>query len=97
MANDYKNPIIEQSCNMNERKVFIVKKVLSKTVLESIVGEKAFLSGPHEMGINYNSAEEFGHYNPDFLTKLTETLTSVFSNKLFVDNTQALYNNQLKQ
>lgn len=75
----------------------IAKQVLSKAVLESIIGEKAFLSGPHEQGVNYNSAREFGRYNPKFLTKLQKSLASLFSNKVFVDNAQALYDSELKQ
>ncbi len=75
----------------------IASQVLGKSVLESIIGEKAFLSGPHEQGVNYNSAREFGRYNPKFLTKLHTSLASLFSNKIFVDNAQALYDRELKR
>lgn len=75
----------------------IAKQVLGKAVLESIIGEKAFLSGPHEQDVNYNSAREFGRYNPKFLTQLQKSLASLFSNRIFVDNAQALYDSELKQ
>jgi len=75
----------------------IAKKVMSKTSIESIVGEKAFLIGPHEDGISYTSAKEFGRYNPDFLMKLQRILTEIFNNKIFVARTQKLYDSQLKQ
>lgn len=75
----------------------VARQVLSKAVLESIVGEKAFLSGPHKKSVNYNSTREFGRYNPEFLTKLRQSLASLFSNKIFVDNAQALYDSELKQ
>lgn len=75
----------------------IAKQVLSKAVLESIVGEKAFLSGPHQQDIDYNSARTFGRYNPKFLTQLQKGLSSLFSSKVFVANAQALYDSELKQ
>lgn len=75
----------------------IAKQALGKSVLESIIGEKAFLSGPHKEDINYNSARDFGRYNPKFLTKLHTSLASLFSNKIFVDNAQALYDQELKR
>ena len=75
----------------------IAKQVLSKSVLESILGEKAFLSGPHEDGMDYNSSRKFGHYNPKFLTELQKHLANLYSNKIFVDYAQALYDSELKQ
>ena len=75
----------------------IAKQVLSKSVLESIIGEKAFLSGPHGEDMDYNSARKFGRYNPKFLTNLHKSLSSLFSSKIFVDNAQALYDSELKQ
>lgn len=74
----------------------IAKKVLSKSVLERIVGEKAFLSGPHESGINYDS-RDFGRYNPAFLTKLKGQLSTLYSNKIFIDKVQSFYDKELKQ
>ncbi len=75
----------------------IARQVLSKAVLEGIIGEKAFLNGPHAQGINYNSARDFGRYNPKFLNQLQKSLARLFNNKIFVDNAQALYDKELKQ
>ena len=46
------------------------KSYLSKELIEGIVGEKAFLSGPHSEGVNFTSETAFGHYNPKFVTEL---------------------------
>ena len=75
----------------------LYKKYLSKSILENIVGEKTFLSGPHKEELDFNSLAEFGHYNPIFLSKLNKKLTVLFSNKSLVNNTQSLYDSKLKQ
>ena len=75
----------------------IVKQVIAKATIENLVGEKVFLNGPHENSINFNSAKEFGRYNPDFLTKLRELLADTFANETFVVNAQGLYDSQLKR
>lgn len=74
-----------------------MKTNLSKAILEGIVQEKAFVSGPHGNGITFRSLNEFGHYNPKFLTKLQAQLTPLLNNKAFVNNVQAYYDEQLKQ
>ena len=52
----------------------IAQKVISVSVIESIVGEKVFVSGPHSYGVSYTSNKDFGRYNPKFLTKLNQLL-----------------------
>lgn len=74
----------------------IAQKVLSKAILENILGENAFLNGPHENGINYNS-RTFGYYNPAFLNKLKGQLVALYSNKIFVSSAQSFYDRELKQ
>lgn len=75
----------------------IAKEVISIAILENIVGEKVFLNKTHQQGISYTNATKFGHYNPDFLLKLHEILTQIFSNKVFIANIQPFYDNELKQ
>ena len=75
----------------------LFKKYLSKSILENIVGEKAFLEGPHVEEINFNSLKTFGKYNPVFLTKLGNKLKVLFANETFIKNTQSLYDSRLKK
>ncbi|GJM33843.1 MAG: hypothetical protein DHS20C18_28440 [Saprospiraceae bacterium] len=74
----------------------MAKSVLSKKMVEAIVGEKAFLSGPHTDEINYSSATAFGHYNPKFLTQLHKVLENTYHNKTFVAGFQSFYDQELK-
>jgi len=73
------------------------KKYLGISILESVVGEKVFLSGPHRTVLNYKSQDQFGHYNPLFLKKLGGNLKFLFQNKTFVKNAQAHYDTKLKR
>jgi hypothetical protein len=73
------------------------KKYLNISILESVVGEKVFLSGPHSAALNYKSPDQFGRYNPLFIKKLGENLQYLFKNKAFVKNAQAHYDSKLKQ
>ena len=74
----------------------LAKKYLSVRFLEEIIGEKVFVNGPHAEEIDFKS-EEFGYYNPKFLKKLYGNLKSLYSNKEFIESTQALYDSRLKQ
>ncbi len=43
--------------------------------VESAVGVKVFLSGPHRNGaLDFKATREFGHYNPEFLRRVIDTL-----------------------
>jgi len=75
----------------------ILKNVLSKSILEKIVGQPAFVSGPHANGVNFNHPTQFGHYNPRFLKSLTGLLSSVYQDKTFVKGASALYDYQFKR
>lgn len=75
----------------------IASQRLGKEVLEGIVGEKAFVSGPHTAGVNYFSNSTFGHYNPEFLQSLQKMLASTFASSTFVKSLQPLYDRELKQ
>lgn len=76
---------------------FIAKEVMGKSVIEGIVGEKAFVSGPHAYGVSYTSNKDFGRYNPKFLTKLEQMLEKAFSNQMLVNQFQSVYDSQLQQ
>jgi hypothetical protein len=75
----------------------VFKRDLSKSILESIVNEKAFLKGPHSEGLNFESKDTFGYYNPKFISKLQQRLNFLFNNQAFVENTQNFYDENLKQ
>jgi hypothetical protein len=75
---------------------FVAKSALGKKMVEEIVGENAFLSGPHADEIDYSSATSFGHYNPEFLKKLHQKLSATFDNPIFVKGFQSFYEEHLK-
>lgn len=75
----------------------ILKPLINPAILEELVGEKVYRSGPHRgANIDYTDEEAFGYYNPAFLKKLLPTLTSLSDNKLFVKSTQGLYNREFR-
>lgn len=73
------------------------KKYLSIAALEEIIGLKVFIKGPHTKGINFKSIADFGYYNPKFLIQLNRILKSIYKHRTFIENTQLLYNSQLKR
>jgi len=75
----------------------ILKADIGKAVLEKIIGEKAFLEGPHAKGMNFVSETKFGKYNPAFLTKLHAALAVILKNKKFVGTLQELYDQKFRE
>jgi hypothetical protein len=73
------------------------KPELGLFVVESIVGKKAFVKGPHTRGVNCSSDSSFGHYDPAFINRLQEVLKLTFNSKVFVDRFQPFYDQELKQ
>lgn len=69
----------------------ILKPKLGKKIIEKIIGEDVFVSGPHTEEVDYQSIIEFGNYNPIFLNKLKNTLTQVLEDKQFVAETKVYY------
>lgn len=65
-------------------------------VVESVLGMKAFVKGPHVQGIDCSSMNSFGHYNPAFLKRLHKIVDLTFSNKRFTSNFQPIYDAELK-
>ena len=78
-------------------KYYVLKAYVGLEIIESMIGEKAFVKGPHRQKINFDSDNEFGHYNPDFLTKLNERLERILKNETFISQTQNFYNQYFKQ
>lgn len=74
----------------------IFSKYLSKDILENIIGEKIFLSGPHLNDMNFDSYDKFGYYNPIFLKKLHKKIKLLISNDVFFKSTQDIYNEKFK-
>ena len=74
----------------------IFSKYLSKDILEKIIGEKIFLSGPHLNDMNFDSYDKFGYYNPIFLKKLHKKIKLLISNDAFFKSTQDIYNEKFK-
>jgi hypothetical protein len=75
---------------------FVVKKVMGLSVVEQLVGEKAFLNGPHQGVVDFGSTS-FGHYNPQFLGKLHDMLEETLDSQGFVQLLQPLYDRDLKR
>ncbi|MCB9082126.1 MAG: hypothetical protein H6555_10490 [Lewinellaceae bacterium] len=74
-----------------------VEKVLGKKVVEGIVGEKAFVKGPHQGQLDFKSRGSFGYYSPTFLTRLQSLLVQAYQNSVFVKTFQSFYNQELRQ
>ena len=65
-------------------------------IVESLVGKKAFLKGPHTQGVDCSDEYAFGYYNPVFLTELQSIVNLTFSNPQFVNRFQSLYDRALR-
>lgn len=74
----------------------IARKQVSLNFMEQLVGQPVFLKGPHQEEVDFNSGS-FGYYNPQFLERLKPILGEALQNKLFVENTRTLYDEELKQ
>jgi len=70
-----------------------MKSVLSLENLHHLAGESVFDSGPHSSdGIDFHSADSFGHYNPLFLKQVLQMLDTIFENKGTKEVVKAVYN-----
>ena len=75
----------------------MLKDYIGIEMLEKLSGEKVFLeSGAHTDGLNLNNANAFGHYNPQFVSTVHESLISFLMNDDAKESTQAFYNNNLQ-
>lgn len=77
-------------------KYAMLRSLVSIEKLGEIVGEPVYLEGPHEGEINYNSEDEFGHYNPAFLSQVKEILENADRNAAFHAVAQQVYDSKLK-
>jgi len=78
-------------------KYYIVKYDLSIKIVEDMVGEKVFLSGPHGDHFNFSSHKSFGYYNPDFLNEIETIFEEYNQNNRFKSLAQKFYDENLKQ
>jgi hypothetical protein len=65
-------------------------------IVESMVGKKAFLKGPHGRGMDCASEEAFGYYNPAFLRQLHSMVEMTVSNSAFASRFQPFYDEELR-
>lgn len=48
----------------------LLNQLASVSILEKAIGEKVFLNGPHQNGLDFFSSDSFGYYNPAFWEKV---------------------------
>ncbi|MEN0046632.1 MAG: hypothetical protein AAF806_06220 [Bacteroidota bacterium] len=58
----------------------LLKHVASIGLLEQAIGEKVFLTGPHEEQLNFFSDDSFGYYNPAFWEKVKTVIAHSLEN-----------------
>ncbi|MEM9847706.1 MAG: hypothetical protein AAF847_07440 [Bacteroidota bacterium] len=76
----------------------LLKNMASVAILEQAVGEKVFLSGPHEEGLNFFSEERFGYYNPVFWEKVKAVVAySLENDGVFKQLGKYIYDQHLKK
>jgi hypothetical protein len=76
----------------------ILKPLINPTTLGTLIGEPVYLSSPHSgADINFQSNDEFGYYNPDFLKKLTDYLNGAAQSAVLQKQLQDLYDREFKQ
>jgi N-acetylmuramoyl-L-alanine amidase len=75
----------------------VLKSVLNPQVLERLIGEPVFLSGPHDKGvIDFDAGDTFGRYNPAFLSKLEDYLRTGQQNDWLVKQLSGFYNEEFR-
>ena len=74
----------------------MAKKYVSLDVLEATYGVPVFLSGPHKGDMDFNSNTSFGHYNPEFISKVKADVKTVLANPFFRSLIKTAYTNYLE-
>jgi hypothetical protein len=75
----------------------MLKDYIGIEMLEQLSGQKVFLaSGAHTNGLNLDNTNAFGHYNPQFVSTVHESLISFLMNDDAKESTQIFYNNNLQ-
>ena len=67
------------------------KRFASLKMVECAFGIPVFIKGPHNEHIVFNSEKSFGHYNPEFLNKLKETIEIILKTPLYKSIIKRLY------
>ena len=80
-------------------KYLIANAVFNENLIiffERIFDTKVFLSGPHDQGMNFNSSNDFGRYNPEFIKKLITSAEEILSNPFYLNLIRPIYKNHLE-
>lgn len=77
-------------------KYFVLKDYVNVQLIKELAGVPIYTKGPHQTAVNFN-ATEFGHYNPEFLTKVQNTLDDATQIEAFNTIAQVFYDKELKQ
>ncbi|NJK84057.1 MAG: hypothetical protein HC912_09890 [Saprospiraceae bacterium] len=76
----------------------ILNEIASISILETAVGEKIFLSGPHEKELNFYATKSFGYYNPAFIAKASKVIDySLTNDSMFKQLGKYVYDRQLQK
>ncbi|MEM9888206.1 MAG: hypothetical protein AAF849_20095 [Bacteroidota bacterium] len=76
----------------------LLKSLASISILEKATGERVFLSGPHEEGLNFYAPDRFGYYNPAFWEKVKTVVEySLNNDSVFKQLGKYAYNQHLKK
>ena len=71
------------------------KHLLSVLILGGLIGEPVYLQGGHSSDLNLQG-NDFGFYNPKFLSKLEKELKTIFKDPTFIQKAQPIYDKYLK-
>jgi len=74
----------------------MAKKYASLEIIEKAFGVPVYVKGPHKGEMNFNSLTSFGHYNPEFISKLRLSIESGLQNPLYKKMMKRIYNKHLK-
>ena len=72
------------------------KSIINLEKIRFLSPVEVFKSGPHGDEFNWNSKDDFGHYNPEFIKWATKYLIPAADDEIFRKKTQNVYNKHLK-
>lgn len=74
------------------------KELLSYQQLLELIALKPFVSGPHnDGGLDLNNKTRFGHYNPEFVRRLSEILLPAADDSAFREQTQEIFDAYVRE
>lgn len=75
----------------------VLKPTIDISILERLIGEPVYVSGPHRSNVDFFSENSFGYYNPAFLRKLKAYLQAASQSPALVKSLQPLYDREFQQ